>query len=94
MKWQKWLVQLEQLPPDAPEWDSYADFLVALEQLGAAKLHERAEAHTALAQALTELCRKNTVRRWRISGRAACCLLRPKTARRAAPCVWLGISMN
>lgn len=52
MKWQKWLVQLEQLPPDAPEWDSYADFLVALEQLGAAKLHERAEAHTALAQAL------------------------------------------
>ena len=58
MKWQKWLVQLEQLPPDAPEWDSYADFLVALEQLGAAKLHERAEAHTALAQALQNLQEK------------------------------------
>ncbi len=58
MKWQNWLAQLEQLPPDAPEWDSYADFLVALEQLGAAKLHERAEAHTALAQALQSLQEK------------------------------------
>ncbi len=58
MKWQNWLAQLEELPPDAPEWDSYAEFLVALEQLGAAKLHERAEAHSALEQALQSLQEK------------------------------------
>lgn len=58
MKWQNWLAQLEELPPDAPEWDSYAEFLIALEQLGAAKLHERAEAHSALEQALQSIREK------------------------------------
>ncbi len=55
MKWHEWLAQLEQLPSDAPEWDDYPNFISVVEQLGAAKLRERADTSAALEKVLSRL---------------------------------------